>query len=425
MPLTGGLADPETAVRATLAASGAAGGGGPLGIAVSGGGDSTALLLLLHRIADRPLAAVTVDHGLRPESAAEACAVAALCAARDIPHRTLRWEGRPGQGNLQDAAREARRILIARWARARGIAAVALGHTLDDQAETVLLRLARGSGVDGLAAMAPSVERDGILWLRPLLGLRREALRAWLRREGVGWCEDPSNEDPVFDRVRVRQALAHLVPLGVTPERLAATAAQMARARTALEAQADSLARDVIRRGAAGDLVLDPEPLLASPREAALRVVASALMWVSGARYRPRLARTEAALDGLRDGIGAGMTVAGCLIRPVREGVAIRREPGRAAPPVPVASGTWDGRWRLVARGAEEAGLTIGALGAEGLAALPRWRERAARAPRETLLTTPAIRGGDGSLVAAPLVDGGPWRFERIAAVPAPGRPPE
>jgi len=178
---------------------------GPLGVAISGGGDSTALLLLLHA-ARRAVLAVTVDHGLRPESAAEAAAVGALCAARGIPHDTLVWAEGPESGNLQARARQARRRLIADWARGRGIGDVALGHTLDDQAETVLLRLARGSGVDGLAAMAAVAEGDGVRWHRPLLGIGRGALRDWLRGEGVAWIDDPSNEDPRFDRVRVRAA---------------------------------------------------------------------------------------------------------------------------------------------------------------------------------------------------------------------------
>ena len=146
-------------------------GSGPLGVAVSGGGDSVALLLMLATVArGRPLAAVTVDHGLRPESGDEAAAVEALCAARGIPHATLRWNGWDGAGNLQDRARQARRTLIGAWARANGIGAVALGHTLDDQAETFLMRLARGSGVDGLSGMAPATRAEGVLWLRPLLG---------------------------------------------------------------------------------------------------------------------------------------------------------------------------------------------------------------------------------------------------------------
>uniref|UniRef100_UPI0026223B47 tRNA lysidine(34) synthetase TilS n=1 Tax=uncultured Amaricoccus sp. TaxID=339341 RepID=UPI0026223B47 len=208
---------------------------GRLGVAVSGGGDSVALLLLLHA-AGRDLAAVTVDHGLRPESVGEAASVAALCAARGIPHSVLRWEDRDPRGNLQQAAREARRSLIAGWAEASGIAAVALGHTLDDQAETVVMRLARGSGVDGLSAMRPETLALGILWLRPLLGIRRAALRAWLAAEGVAWAEDPTNADARFDRVRARLALPTLAGLGIGPERLAATARAVARACAALEA---------------------------------------------------------------------------------------------------------------------------------------------------------------------------------------------
>ena len=176
---------------------------GEIGVAVSGGGDSVALLLLLEAAAarvGRSVAAVTIDHGLRPESAGEAAAVAALCAGRGIAHETRRWEGWDEAGNLQGRARQARRALIAGWARGRGIGAVALGHTLDDQAETVVLRLARGSGVDGLAGMAAVVRAEGVLWLRPLLGVRRAALRGWLEAEGMGWSEDPSNLDLRFDR---------------------------------------------------------------------------------------------------------------------------------------------------------------------------------------------------------------------------------
>ena len=129
---------------------------GPVGVAVSGGSDSTALLALVRAWAEaegRSVLAVTVDHRLRPESAGEAGVVAELCARLGVGHATRVWADAPGRGNLQASARAARQHLIGAWAREAGLAAVALGHTLDDQAETVLLRLARGSGVDGLAAM--------------------------------------------------------------------------------------------------------------------------------------------------------------------------------------------------------------------------------------------------------------------------------
>jgi tRNA(Ile)-lysidine synthase len=393
---------------------------GPLAVAASGGSDSTALLLLLRGYAwdaGRPLLAVTVDHGLRPESAAEAAAVARLCSTHGIDHSTLRWR-RAGGGNLQAAAREARRRLIAAWAAERGLLAVALGHTRDDQAETVLMRLARGSGVDGLAGMAATSRFGGVTWLRPLLGVRRAALRAWLEAQGAGWIEDPSNADAAFQRVRARRALAALAPLGLDAEGLAATAERMADARAALEAQARALAAEAVVAGPAGDLLLRPDLILPAPREIGLRLLAWATMWVSGATYRPRLERLRALYDRLRaEGVGRGATLHGCVLRETKGRVAVRREPSRTAPPVPADARVWDARWRLVV-GATD-GLLIGAAGDRALALRPTWR--ASGVARETLATTPALWRADGTLAAAPFADGDArWRFERIAAVDPP-----
>jgi tRNA(Ile)-lysidine synthase len=390
---------------------------GRLGVAVSGGGDSVALLLLLIA-AGREVAAVTVDHRLRAEGAGEAAAVAALCAGRGVPHATLAWEGWDGRGNLQDAARRARRRLIAAWARGRGLAAVALGHTLDDQAETVVMRLARGSGVDGLSGMLPAVEADGVRWVRPLLGVRRAALREWLAAEGVAWAEDPSNEDLRFDRVRARAALPVLAGLGVGAERLAATAAAMARAREALERATAELARRCLEDGGAGDLVLDPLPFAAAAEELRLRLLSGALMWVSGAAYRPRLVRLQAAMAAVEGGrVGHGLTLHGCVLRARGGRVAIRRELARMADAAPLAAGRWDGRWEIEGAPPAGEGLTIGALGAGGLARL------GARPPgpaREALAATPAIWRA-GELVAAPVArpEAG-FGFRRVSAAPPP-----
>ncbi len=393
---------------------------GPLGVAVSGGGDSLALLLLLQDWAagsGRRLAAVTVDHGLREGSAAVADAVAQVCAARGIGHAICVWRGWTGRGNLQGQARDARRRLIADWAREEGIAAVALGHTQDDQAETFLLRLARGSGVDGLAAMAPAVRAEGLLWLRPLLGTPRAALRDWLRGRGVGWHEDPANADTVFERVRARGALAPLAALGLGPVRLAATAARMARARAALTAATRALALRCLVPGPAGDAVFDPGPWRGEPEEIRLRTVAGALCWVSGARFRPRLAALEATCARIAAGrIGRGATLHGCVLRAAGEAVTLRREPAAAAARVGAGAGVWDARWRLDWQGG--AGLEVGALGHAGLAQRPHWRD--AGLAREALLTTPALWRGQ-ALVASPMLDAAcALRVERIAALPAP-----
>ena len=361
---------------------------GPIGVAVSGGSDSLALLLML-REAGREVVAVTVDHRLRAGSAAEAERVAGLCDSRGIGHTTLVWEAPHEPGNLQARARQARRRLIVAWARDLGIRDIALGHTLDDQAETVLLRLARGSGVDGLAGMMASSTSQGLCWHRPFLGVRRAALRDWLTGLGVGWIDDPSNADLRFERVRIREAMPFLATLGLGPERLAATALSMARARAALEHETRALARTCLIDGGAGDLVLDPARLDGVPEELRLRLLASALGWVSGEVYRPRLARLQAALRILEAGeVGHGLTLHGCVLRARGGHVAIRREPSRVASAVPLAEGEWDGRWRLVGAAPEGEGLTIGALGAGGL------RRIGAHPPglaREALATTPAI----------------------------------
>lgn len=394
--------------------------GGPLGVAVSGGSDSLALLLLLERwaaAAGRPLRVVTIDHGLRHGSAAEAETVAGLCALRGLPHATLRWQDWDGRGNLQANARSARRRLIARWAAGEGVEAVALGHTLDDQAETFLLRLARGSGVDGLSAMAPVSRLGGLLWLRPMLGLRRDALRLWLSGLGMCWAEDPSNADLRFDRVRTRAALATLEGLGIGAENLAATAARMARARLALESATGSLAGACVSVSPGGEVSLAPAAFAAAPEEIRLRLLADLLCWVGAESYRPRLTQLAPVAAAVAGGhIGAGLTLHGCILRARRGQVVIRREPGRVAAPVSVENGVWEKRWKLDILPPRAEGLKIAALGREGLSRVPDWRQTGAA--RETLLTTPAIWRED-DLVAAPLAGLGNGFSFRLCGMPA------
>jgi tRNA(Ile)-lysidine synthase len=375
-----------------------------IGVAVSGGGDSMAALAFARDwAAPRRVAvhAVTVDHGLRAGAADEARAVAQFCAARGIAHDTLRWQGWDGRGNLQAAARDARYRLIADWARRGGMAAVVLGHTRDDQAETVLLRLARGSGVDGLSGMAAQRMTRGLLWLRPLLGVRRAALRAFLRAEGIGWFDDPSNDDPRFDRVRARAALASLAPLGIDAEGLAATAERLQDARAALEAVTAAEAGRLMRVEA-GDVVIRAAPFGELPRAVRERMIAHALCWISTAPYRPR----HAALRALSEGVLAGRsgTLHGCLVTLRRAEVWIGREPQAVAGHSCPVGRVWDNRWRLTGPEAPDAveadDLTIAALGDAGLGQCPGWR--ATGLPRASVMASPAVWRG-ATLVAAPL----------------------
>ena len=372
--------------------------GGTIGLAVSGGGDSQALAALAADWARgevRTLAAVTIDHGLRPEAGAEAAAVAAFCRELGVSHDILRWTGWDGKGNLQDAARRARRDLIAKWARDRGITAVATGHTRDDQAETLLMRLARGSGVDGLAAMARTRNLGGITWHRPLLGVSRAALRDYLTLEGIAWVEDPSNDDERFDRVKARRALAALAPLGIDMSGLARTAGRMALARRALEAQTQDLARGAARADR-GDVVLKWAALQGAPQEIRDRLIAHVLMWVSGAEYRPRLSALEDAIAALA--AARSHVLAGCRIRAEGAQRRVTRELAAVADKRAKPGEIWDGRWRLV--GPETAKAHVAPLGETGIRDCPHWRDTGL--PRSSLIASPAVWDHD-RLISAPL----------------------
>jgi tRNA(Ile)-lysidine synthase len=370
-----------------------------IGVAVSGGSDSMALLVLLQRIATRRgfgLAAVTVDHRLRTEAAAEAAYVASFCTRLGVAHDTLAWEGWDGTGNVQNEARVARSRLISEWAAGRGVAAVTLGHTRDDQAETVVMRLARGSGVDGLSAMAPDHRRAGMRWLRPLLETGRKELRSFLRAEGVVWHEDPGNSDPGYDRVRVRQALAELEPLGVGAEALAHVAYNMREARATLDHYALEAAR-LHARVCAGAIRIDPAGFAAQPPETARRIVLAALRWITGAEYPPRGSALFAAMRALTEEKSA--TVAGCRLLRTRDAIWIFREFNAVRDLHAPSDALWDGRWRLTG-GMAPATSRIAPLGEGGLAECLNWRDTGL--PRALLLATPALWSGP-RLLAAPL----------------------
>ncbi len=349
-----------------------------IGVALSGGGDSTALLHLCLAAGFR-VEAVTVDHRLRPESADEAAKVAAACAALGVRHEVRVWEHGVVAGNLMDVARRARMGLIQAWAKARGIGVVALGHTRDDVAETVLMGLTRASGIGGLSGLRRRWEDGGVRLHRPLLDAGREELRAWLRVEGIGWIDDPTNENDRFARVKARRALAVLAPLGITAERLADVAGHLAQVRAALMAQVAGVAERLVHQ-AAGALRFDAA-LWLQPAEVQRQVVVSAVMWLSGGAYAPRGAEVERVIAALAEGRDA--TLAGCRAR----GGWLMREPRALGGPVAVGQ-LWDGRWLVEGPPGE-----VRALGAEGLGQVKDWRKTGL--PREVLLVTPGVWDGE------------------------------
>lgn len=258
--------DPQLTARFTADLAALWSGTGQLGLAVSGGPDSLALLLLARAALPDRIAAATVDHGLRPEAAQEADMVARVCASLDVPHRTLRVE--VPAGNVQSQARAARYAALAEWMEAEGLEALATAHHADDQAETLLLRLNRGSGASGLAGVRARglVPNTRLPLVRPLLGWRRAELAGIVSAAGIDAAQDPSNLDDRFDRVRIRKALAGAEWLDVPA--LAQSASNLADADAALEWAAAREWSEAVTKGPMG-LTYRP----AAPRAIALRVL--------------------------------------------------------------------------------------------------------------------------------------------------------
>ncbi len=385
----------------------------PIAVAVSGGADSMALLRLTRdwlktNSSQVNLLALTVDHGLRDASEAEAQQVAGWCQSLGVSHQILYWRGAKPQSDIQAAARQARYALLTEACRQEGINCLLLGHQFEDQAETFLMRLGRGSGVDGLAAMESVRELNGVRLLRPLLGFSRQRLRTTLGAIGQKWIEDPSNNDQRFARVRVRGVLEDLGHAGISPSRLVATAQRMRRVRTALEHATAQLMREAVQWEKAGFAILHLAPLLAAPEEISLRLLVKLLMAVGGQEYPPRLVRLERLYGWLQqEPKTGGRTLAGCSILAQGGAILVARELAAVGPEIALSPGAysiWDKRFQVrLGESGDPRGMTwctVRQVGNEGLlqlrGALPKKLP-----PRIICQTIPGFWRGQ-KLMAAP-----------------------
>jgi len=384
-------------------------------VGVSGGADSTALALLVHEWATErggSALALTVDHRLRVESATEAEIVGCRMAERGISHETLVWEGAKPSSGIQDAAREARlRLLLSRCA-AGGILHLALGQHLADQGETVLMRVARGSGVDGLAGTPPIRWAGEARVIRPLLDTPGSATREHCRSQGIEWIEDPSNHSAAFARGRLRAASTILAAEGLRAERLNDTARRAGRARNALESAVAAFLGRAAEFHPEGWACMDPTALAAAPVEIALRALAKILDVVGGREHSPRDEAMERLIAEIKGADFRVRTLGGCVLMPRRDLIVAAREPDAATDRVEIAPGEtvlWDRRFRVsLSREADE-DLSIARLGEEG------WR--AATETRGDLVRL-------GLVLPARLSLPGLWRGRRLIGVPGfLGRP--
>lgn len=329
-----------------------------VGLAVSGGADSLALMHLVaawskENAGPAPeLSVLTVDHGLRAESAREAQFVCDQAEEAGLKCHVLSWEPGRKTTRIQEHARQARYDLTASCALEHGIDAIATAHHLDDQAETVLMRLARGSGVDGLVGICAVSQWGGVALLRPFLDLPKARLVASLEAIGAKWIEDPSNDDDAFERVRVRKAMGALEALGIGAAELARSAARLRRAADALEQTAATFLHQHSQIGETGYCRIDAGALASAPDEIALRALSRALRGVGGRIDAPRLAKLEQLLADIRGKPEGAATLGGCVIRFGEEELLIMREGGERRGPremvlEPGQAHLWDGRYRV------------------------------------------------------------------------------
>ncbi len=359
-----------------------AGDGKKFGVAVSGGGDSVALLHLLLPWAkenQKKLFVVTVNHNLRKNSSQEAISVQELCAKYRINHSILEIH-EDVSGNLQSWARENRYHLISEWASGNGIESVFLGHTSDDQAETFLLRLARGSGVDGLSAMTSKSYRNRIYWLRPLLKTSRKDLRNFLDEEDIPYVNDPSNEDLRFDRIKVRKVLESSIKYGLETARLVETSHRMAQARDVLNNVAFQFARKHVFQTKIGTVAVDLQELKLLLPDTRHRILSYVVKWVSDNPYGARAKTLENTLISAME--GKSRTCCGCVLSKFDEKLHISRE-FNAVKNSGTSDNIWDGRWTCPNN------FSIKACGEKGLEQIKDWKKF--KLPRHALLAMPTI----------------------------------
>jgi tRNA(Ile)-lysidine synthase len=393
----------------------------PFALAVSGGADSLALMFLAadwakrHRTAT-PLA-ITVDHGLREGSAKEATTVASWARTAKVPHAILKWEGKKPSQNIQAAARDARYRLIGDHMRTKGLNILLTAHTEDDQAETFLLRVARGSGLDGLSGMAPIApfpiaEHAHLRLARPLLTFAHDRLVATLTARNQDWIADPSNENDRFARVQIRNLMPALNEAGITRSRIAAAAAHLRRAREAIDTAVATLIASAVELSPCGYALVSMWRFKEAPCEIALRALSRLVEAMGGGEYPPRFEQTEAALAWFRatGSTPRGRTFGGCRLERRPDGrVLIAREESaleRDAQPEPLKPGQtalWDRRYLItLSQASGAATLELRHLGKAGVKAV----DKAALPPVEPHLiaaTTPGLWRA-GRLVAAPLL---------------------
>jgi tRNA(Ile)-lysidine synthase len=376
-------------------------------VAVSGGPDSLALAILADRWAQSrrgEVCALSVDHQLRPESGTEIRRLGDWLSARKIRHQVLVWEGKKPATGIQEAAREARYRLLAKWCREHGCLHLLTAHHREDQAETHLIRRAAHSGDAGLAGMSAVRELDCCRILRPLLGIPKARLAATLAAEDQPFIADPSNRDPAFARARLRAAT--MAASDDDPTAVLDAVGGLGRERASRERARDALLARTVSVHAAGFATLDFAPLLAAPADVAEQALSAIVAMLGGGLYPPRRRRVSRLLRVLAGDADGGYTLAGCRFVPWRSRYLVLRELAAASSPARILPGrrlVWDRRFEVALSAAAAGPVILNYLDETGVAEL---NGRAPVLPRTELplLVRPILPAlwDEGGIAAVP-----------------------
>lgn len=410
--LTPDLGDPTVLNRLFAPAAGEP----AIGLAVSGGPDSLALLLLALRWAaglETPprLIVYSLDHGLRPEAAAEVAMVLDVAQRLGIAARALTWAGTKPEAGLQEAARQARYRLIGKAMAEDGATLLLTAHHRSDQAETVLMRLAHGSGIEGLKAMTRMSLVEGVRVLRPLLDVEPAALATLVDEAGLTPARDPSNDDASYERVRWRQLLPTLAQEGLDSAALARFATRMAEADLALAQMADAAFAELVTLDGFGAASVPRATFLALSPAIGRRVLGRVLNIVGG-RQKPRaLGQVERLYDQIAQAdLPRAATLLGAVVRMKGAALTISREPGRALPEdiilAPRQRLVWDQRF-LITNVSDDAGMVAGATDFMPRHRLEDFLGFKVTTPAEAIRTAPLVRDAAGGVLAL-----GGWSFD-------------
>ncbi|MCP4936922.1 MAG: tRNA lysidine(34) synthetase TilS [bacterium] len=395
-------------------------------MAVSGGPDSMALLLLTDRWrcarlqqgqSAPDLTVFTVDHGLRPAAVEECQFVLEKAKALGYDAHILQREGEPPTTRIQEMARKIRYQLLAEACHLRGIKILMTAHHLDDQAETVLMRLARGSGVDGLSAMALQSQRYGLRLLRPLLVFEKTELLELLQANDWKYIKDPSNTDPRFERVRLREHVSELKKLGLTAKMIGLTARRLGRAKMALDEASNQFLTSHAFVSDYGTARIDQLALFDTPDEIAIRALSKVLQACGGSQEVPNMARLETLVGRLKADFSTNRTLAGCRLIAKGDFWLIAREAGRITelekPIVPGGCMLWDNRY-IVCAGKKASTEIIAVPLGEGRELIDLAEESLLKNfPKDALPSLLTLRN-KGEIIAVPAFDY--WKAQAISA---------